>query len=251
MLKFLPFGSAILFSASLFAANSALATSESSPGYFDIASVEHVDGPIRLLGLHDLPGGIGTGLCNSSEPSANYPEIMLSPFSLSPFALSLSDIIDIGMSLGRAAWDFVKDNQPTLDLRVDVATATPRGLKCWTELSGFGAPLVQERQLLVKNFLGMKAVVLDYKVIWLPNGSFKGAGKYVGYATILPTNVKSILGWHLWAKTSPMAVYNAGSETQPVGAIHLVMNYRIESRFSKREETRSFYVDGLGNFKDL
>lgn len=211
------------------------------PGYYQIASIEVVDSK-PLLAVTDVPKGIGSGICTGSKP------LSVSPISsLLPAGVSLETIINIGRTL----WQIVKANRAQVDIKTDVGTATPQGIGCWTDLHGFANARSEYKTIIIKNFARMKAIEFSYRMIWLPGGSYKGQGKYVGYATMIPSNVYVIGGWKFDAQASMPAVFNQGTSADPIGALTMNMVYRAESHFSVTEQSQSYQMDGDGGFVEL
>ncbi len=211
------------------------------PAYYQIASIEVLDSnPLTLV--TDIPKGIGSDLCGSHPPAG------LQPFSsLKGIGISLETIINIGKTL----WEIVKANKATIDIKLDAATAIPQGIRCWSDLGNFANARSEYKTILIKNFARMRAVEFKYRMIWLPGGSYKNKGKYIGYATMIPADVYVIGGWKFSAQASMPAVYNTGSTSSPVGGLNMNMVYRAESPFSLTEQSQSYEVDGQGNFREL
>lgn len=187
----------------------------------------------------DLSGGIGSGTC---KPSLN---------DLGGSLNQADIILDQIINMGKKVWDIVQKGQAVMDIKVDVATALPAGVNCWNTLSQWSRPQAKAYRVTYKNGLGMDAIRFQFQVQWLPGGTVEGKGRYVGYASILPTDVYGIWGMKLHARNTIPAVFNVGSSDSPVGAVQMTMNWRVVAPFQKFEQAISFYVDGAGKFEKL
>lgn len=211
------------------------------PGYHQVASIEFFDSK-PVAAVTEVPNGIGSDLCAANQPLDFDPMTVITPNGI-----SLDKIINIGKML----WEIVKANRARVDIKVDAATAIPRGLGCWTDLTKFSNARSEYRTMVIRNFARMKAVEFQYRMIWLPGGSYKGKGKYIGYATMIPSNVYVIAGWSLDAHATMPAVYNQGTASKPVAALNMNMVYRAESHFSVTEQSQSYQIDGTGGLTEL
>lgn len=218
------------FNASAFQSNDPMYQLE-APIIEEVPALSLMDNPT------DIPSGVGSGTCKPSLNNINQ-------------GLDEADIIlDKVINMGKKIWDIVVKGQAVLDIKVDVATALPQGVNCWNTLSQWSRPQGKAYRVTYKNKLGMEAVRFQYQVQWLPGGSFKGQGKYVGYAAIIPTDVYGLWGFKLNARSTVPAVFNTGSDRAPVGALQMTMNWRVEGPFQKYEQAISYYVDGTGKFE--
>ncbi|PWU12808.1 MAG: hypothetical protein C5B49_15815 [Bdellovibrio sp.] len=213
-------------------------SAEREPAYYKVKSVE-VAKAIELLDPRsEIPKNLGEGVCRETKPARPQGGV------------GLDDIVNVG----KLIWDAIVDDTPTVDFEINVGTAIPSAVKCWTDLQDFQEPQLRSKTVSLTNFLGMTAVQFDYLVIWLPGGKYKEQrkykGKYIGYATIIPKNIYLIHGWHVEARVSVVA-FNKGTRNSPLAGMILNIVYRMSNLFSLTEKGDSFEIDATGGFKGL
>jgi hypothetical protein len=160
-------------------------------------------------------------------------------------------ITDKITNIGKKLWSMVQAGQPVLNMKTSVATALPQNARCWTDLDGWQMPESRVYEVGFKNGFGAEVVTLSYRVIWLPGGSVKGKGKYVGYASVTPVRVAVYWGFSLDAEVTVPTVFNMGSQTSPIGAMQINVGYRVKSPLTVIDEGQAFAVNGAGRFKML
>lgn len=222
--------------------------------YFEITGVVTKEIPKNLMAdygsMTAVPDGIAMGTCNqTNRPFA--AEDGAAVFNPIEALDSTSLILDKIVNLGRKVWDLVQAGKPVLNIQTDVATGLPQGTRCWLDLQTWAVPESRVYSVAFRNGFGMDVVKLSYRVLWLPGGSVDGAGKYIGYAAIVPTDSSVSWGFNLNAKATVPMVFNMGTKVDPVAGMNLSMIYRVETPFQTSEQSQSYYVNGKGEYKQL
>jgi hypothetical protein len=190
---------------------------------------------------------IGSIDCDSFKPNVTANETAPITGPLDTIDMVIDKIINIGKKL----WSIVQAGQPVLNMKTSVATALPQNARCWTDLDGWQMPESRVYDVGFENGFGSEVVTLSYRVIWLPGGSVKGQGKYVGYASVTPVSVAVSWGFNLDAEVSIPTVFNMGSQKSPIGAMQINVGYRVKSPVTVIDEGQAFFVNGEGRYKML
>jgi hypothetical protein len=183
----------------------------------------------------EIPGGIGSGTCDAKSRRNRGTDII--------------DDIDKIINIGKKVWEIIDAGQPVLDLKVDVATALPLGAKCWNDLERWSRPAAKQYRVTYKNVYGVDGIRYEFQIQWLAGGRVDGQGRFIGYAAVIPVNVYAMWGLKLASKNTVASVFNVGTKSDPIGAMHMTMNWRVKAPFQKFEQALTFYIDGAGNFE--
>lgn len=219
--------------------------------YYRIDSVVTTEVPQKLFGADALtvvPSNVALGACQSN----GYP-FAADGTPLDPLAtLDMVDMaVDKIINIGRKIWNIVQAGKPYVDLRSDVATALPQGARCWLDLQTWQRPQSKVFSMSFRNGFGSEVVKLSYRVIWLPGGSVDGKGAYIGYAALVPTDVKVSWGFKLSAQGSVPTIFNMGTREAPVAGMQMAMIYRIETPIQTHEQSQAYFISGKGEFEAL
>lgn len=160
-------------------------------------------------------------------------------------------VLDKVINIGKKVWDVVAKGKPVVNIQTDVATALPAGAKCWLDLQGWARPQSKVWGISFKNLYGVEVVKLVYRVLYLPGGSVDGQGRYIGYATIQPVEVNVAWGYTFNAKVTIPTVFNMGSKASPIAGMNITMSWTIDTILKHTEQSQSFFVSGLGEFRQL
>lgn len=161
----------------------------------------------------------------------------------------INDIINIAQRL----WAIVEANRPVADVSNNYATAMPRGLEHWTQLTGWTPPRGVVYRFTAKNLYGMNMVDVRYSVQRTYGGTFRGKGKYLTAVTVLPleVNVGSGYRFDLSAQVPDTSVVNVGTEDDPVAAMTPVLTWRVRTVLKDSQGRNMFYVTGAGLFSEV
>jgi hypothetical protein len=196
---------------------------------------------------HDLSvfaDGIGKEACGSRIAPSN------SGNSGNPID-EVDVIIDKIINLGKKVWAVIELGRPVVNLKSDVATALPEGAKCWSALTRWKNPDSQTYKMVFKNTYGVEVVSFEYRIIYLHSGEVNGKGKYIGYATSVPANIRVLYGFNLNVNTVVPTVYNMGSSSNPVAGMQMDLKWQLSTVASENRGTVSYVIDGNGGFKRL
>jgi hypothetical protein len=161
----------------------------------------------------------------------------------------LNDILNLAQRL----WAIVEANRPVVDVQNSYASAMPRGLEHWTQLTGWSPPKGQIYRLTAKNLYGMKMVDVQFSVQRTYGGSFRGKGKYLTAVTVLPLSVEVGSGYRfdLNAAVPDSSVVNVGTEEDPIAAMSPVLSWRVRTVIKDSQGRSMFHVRGDGQFSQV
>lgn len=256
---------AFLFS--LLLASTCFATSSTvhDSKYFQVAKVHMRELPTpategtRRLFFQGSPA-IGSSLCRPENrfqllsPDTNDGQI-LNPVDAATGVAELESAdkgLDVIINMGKKVWNIVEAAKPKVDLQSDVATALPALVGgCWMDLQGWQAPVVTTREISIENLYGMEVVRFVYRVVMLSGGSYNGVGRYIGYATMQPVELKVAWGYTFNATATVPAVFNISSKEKPVAAMNMLVDWTVSTVLKHQRQTQSYYLTGYGTIREL
>lgn len=255
---------AFLFSL-LMASTCFAASSAQDSKYYQIAKVHIRELPTpasvgtRRLFFQGSPV-IGSSLCRPENrlqflsPDSNDSET-LNPVDAATGVAELESAnkgLDVIINMGKKVWSIVDAAKPKVDLQSDVATALPASVSgCWMDLQAWQAPVVTTREISIENLYGMEVVRFVYRVIMLAGGSYNGVGRYIGYATMQPVELKVAWGYTFNATATVPAVFNISSKEKPVAAMNLLVDWTVSTVLKHQRQTQSYYLTGYGTIREL
>jgi hypothetical protein len=160
---------------------------------------------------------------------------------------TVDSIVDKVINIGSKVWKVVEKGRPVLDVAASVATATPPQATSWDDLEYSRLYTSRPIEIIYRNLYGIEVVRFVYEFSFLHSGSYNGAGKYIGYARIIPKEVRVLYGFNLDAKATTEAVYNKGSKQNPIAAMKLILSWKTNTIVNSLEGSHTFEIDGLGN----
>jgi hypothetical protein len=160
-------------------------------------------------------------------------------------------VFDQVVNFGKKVWKVIEAGKPVVNLRTDVATALPLGVKCWLDLQTWKAPQATTFTVVYKNPYGIEVVKFSYRVISISGGSVNGRGAYIGYAAVEPSDVQVAWGFNLSAEGLVQHTFNMGTQEAPVAGLNLQLNYTIKTVLQENRVSRSYFVNGHGDFRAL
>lgn len=165
------------------------------------------------------------------------------------------DIVDLALdkiiNMGKKVWTIVEAGRPVVNIKTDSANALPQGALNWNQLEGWKMPKTKLYEASYKNGYNAEVVNFKFRVLYTYGGNVKGQGAYLTNVTVIPADVSVAWGFKLDVETSVPSVVNAGSSTQPVGAMELLVKWTVSTALQHVEHSQSFYVRGDGQFSDL
>lgn len=160
-------------------------------------------------------------------------------------AKAVSDISKI-VNAGDKAWRIIERNEriPGSDLRF--AAAVPEGVSGWEELSRWGQPELCRYRFEVKDWLGRRAVDVEYGVLRTPGGSLRGQGRFLTGVSIVPLHVETRKDHKLSMEVEVLSVGNAGTPEDPLAAMTILLRWTVEAPGRVEKGSRAFHVRGDG-----
>lgn len=162
-------------------------------------------------------------------------------------------VADLGtiINIGKQVWDIIVANKPVVDVQTSYAAAMPKGITEAAQLSGWKAPEATVYQLKAKNVYGTEVINLRYAVLRTYGGAYKGRGRFLTAVAVQPMKVDVLWGYRFTMEASAKSTTNAGTASDPIGALMLVLNWKIETPLKESRGSGVYYVQGDGLFKEL
>lgn len=221
-------------------ANAALAVDKS---YFEIKNVKVTDvtekysyaAPMAQPGLTEECGKTGPFAIRYSN---DIPTLDVNPLN------QVELIVDQIINIGKKIFAVVQAGKPVVNIKLDTANALPKGLTCWSDLSGWNIPESKVYQVDYENGFGMSVVSFAYRVTYTAGGSADGVGKYITNATFMPADVSVAWGFQFDAEAAIPSVFNTGTRTSPVAGMQMNMAWKVSSPINENQMTESYFVSG-------
>lgn len=220
-------------------ANSALAVDKA---YFEIKNVKVTDVTEKYSHLKTMAQpGLDENCASSNPLFTRYSD--QAPLDINPLN-GVELIVDQIINIGKKIFAIVQAGKPVMNIKVDTANALPKGLTCWSDLSGWNIPESKVYEMVYSNGFGMEVVKFAYRVTYTAGGSANGVGKYITNATFMPADVAVAWGFQFDAEASIPSVFNTGTKESPVAGMQMNMAWKVTSPVIERQSTESFYVSG-------
>ncbi len=188
--------------------------------------------------------------CNSSAPFKikTTGDVMQSDLNpLNAVELFVDQIINIGKKI----FNVISQGRPVVNIKLDTANALPKGLSCWSDLSGWNMPNSKVYNVQYENGFGMTVVDYSYRVIYTAGGSADGIGKYITNATFMPANVSVGWGFEFDASAAIPSVFNTGSKQNPVAGMQMNMEWKVTSPMAHEQGTEAYFVSGENKLVEM
>ncbi len=213
-------------------------------GYFQIQDMSVTQVPVESLqqGMQTMDLGAFGQDCNNTVQQ-NGPVLQSVVDDISPIT-TVGIYLDQIVNLGKKVWALIELGKPVYNLKFDTASALPKGLQCWTDLSGWQAPQTQAYKVEYKNVYGFTVVSYTYRVTATTGGGLNGAGKYITHATFQPADVYVAWGYKFNASAAVPSVFNMGTTSNPVAGLQMDMTWKVDTIMNHAESTDSFHVSG-------
>jgi len=162
-------------------------------------------------------------------------------------------ILDQIVNLTTKIWGIIKENQPVVNVTNQYATAVPQGVASWTKLTGWKGPKGYIYTFSVENLYGVKTVSVKYMITYTYNGSYQGTGRYLTAVTVEPLSVDVLWGYtyEMSAEVPDSSIVNAGTETDPVAAMQLVLKWKISTVLKSSQGRSVNYIRGDGYIQEM
>lgn len=160
-------------------------------------------------------------------------------------------VMDQIVNMGQRVWNIVAKGKPVVNYQQYTASALPSGIEAWQQMQGWAGKAITQ-EISVINGFGTEKVKFVYRVVFLYNGNVNGTGKYLGYATIEPANIK--VGWGGYTFNAQVAVpevFNMGTSANPIAGMKIQVKYSVDTIVQHDEYTDSFFITGSGKLQAL
>lgn len=159
--------------------------------------------------------------------------------------------VDQIINIGKKIFGVIAQGRPVVNIKLDTANALPKGLTCWSDLSGWNVPQSKVYNVQYENGFGMTVVDFSYRVIYTAGGSADGVGKYITNATFMPANVSVGWGFEFDANAAIPTVFNTGSKKDPVAGMQMNMEWKVTSPLSYEQGTEAYFVSGENKLVEM
>ncbi len=150
------------------------------------------------------------------------------------------------ITIGLKIWDIVKANQPIIGVKTQTVSVLPQSLPDWQQMETWKGPAAKSYTISAKNFYGATVVSHTYTVAFHYGGSYRGHGRFLAHATIIPTDVQVAWGFTLNSDVKVGDPLNTGTIADPVPAIGLGLEWSMSSLLKKTQGQDEFFVRGDG-----
>lgn len=186
--------------------------------------------------------------CDSGSVSAmegDKPHIGLNPIDQAEL------IVDQIINIGKKIWTVVDAGRPVVNVQSYTANALPKGLKCWSDLTGWQTPRSKVYRVEYENALGATVVDFAYRVTYTAGGSVNGQGQYITNATIMPAELDVSWGYTFNANAEVPSVFNTGTHEEPVAGMQMNMKWSVDTVLDHAQQAESYYIGGNNILKHL
>lgn len=220
--------------------------------YFEIKKVKVTDVTAQYAHTDLYAAKIGLNAdCNSSEmPFAPNSNGQTKQGDLNPLN-TVELIVDQIINIGKKIFAVINQGRPVVNIKLDNANALPKGLTCWSDLSGWNIPQSKVYNVQYENGFGMTVVDFSYRVTYTAGGSADGVGKYITNATFMPANVSVGWGFEFDANAAIPSVFNTGSKKNPVAGMQMNMEWKVTSPVSYEQGTETYFVSGENKLVEM
>lgn len=209
-----------------------------------------------FLSLSSFAGGLPVWIESETEAvnepldsALEVPQIM--PTESQPQFFNIDAITpEIIINLGKAIWPIIEAGRPVVDIRTDWANAVPQGVNTWENLAEWRTPISKSFSFKWKN-LGVRVIHFDYSVIFTPGGRLNGNGRYLANVSVIPAKVSVSWGYKFSAQAQVSGITNAGSSSDPIAALQLVLTWTIDTPLTHHQLASDFYMTGSGDFRQV
>lgn len=154
------------------------------------------------------------------------------------------------IALGKEIYEIVKAGKPVVNINSEpiqiLATDEKGETVTASEMDNWKAPIVKKYRVRTKNYLGVSPASFDFMLIYVPGGSYRGAGSYITGAQIKTTKVNVKWGYTLNANFKLDTITNEGTQENPVAGAVLSIDYKISTVLQEYGEDKTFYINGKG-----
>jgi hypothetical protein len=157
---------------------------------------------------------------------------------------ALEVVVDQIINIGKKIFAVIDAGKPQVDIRMDSANALPKGLTCWSDMTGWQVPQSKSYNVQYENAYGMTVVDFTYRVVFTAGGSVDGTGQYITNATFMPADLHVAWGYKFSANAQIPSVYNMGTRQAPIAGMQMNLAWKVDTIVTHEEATESFAVSG-------
>lgn len=207
---------------------------------------------VGLWGLPSAYSATAIEIFQSDELEAGTVEVRAidSPFSLEASPVRIADSTRDLLNGAALVWQVIEAGRPSANVETQSAQALPKGV-AWTQLSGWQGPAVQRFEIVFKNWLGVEAVKMRFRLQFVHSGEYRKKGHYLTAVALIPEGVTALWGYQVNASVSVPGLYNLGSDRDPVAGLWLALNWKIETTLASKAFSRGFLVRGDGRVSEV
>ena len=159
--------------------------------------------------------------------------------------------VDQIINIGKKIFAVIEAGRPVVNIKIDTANALPKGLTCWSDLSGWNIPQSKVYNVVYYNGFGMEIVNFDYRLTYTAGGSADGVGQYITNATFMPANLSVAWGFEFNANAAIPSILNTGTRQAPVAGMQMNMDWKVTSPLAHEQATESYFVTGANTLVEL
>lgn len=190
-----------------------------------------------------------TFLGEAEERDMSYVKLTEQARPLQDVLVSIEQIVNIAQKI----WKIVEANRPVANIESKYATAYPAGVTAASQLSGWSRPKGYTYGFYAENLYGGVMINAKYKVAFTYGGAYKGKGKFITGAAVIPTMAE--VGWgykfYMNAAVPDSTITNTGTEADPVAAMQLKVSWKIATILKESDGTSVYYMDGTGYYQEI
>ena len=202
-------------------------------------------------GGHVQPGIVSTLPPGSDPTPTPSPDLPPAPIPDTGIGTIGGVNIDNLITLGGKIWDFVLSSRPTADYKVFKSSIVPSGVTSWTQLRGWSRPIAKIYRVQFKDVFGGLAGGFDYRITYIPGGSFNGKGKFLGQISFVPLNIQLHTDRSLTVRAELSDPVNFGTETDPVAGGQLIVTWSSPTTIRYQMNSAEYFIYGTGEIDDL
>lgn len=151
--------------------------------------------------------------------------------------------------IGKAIWELIADNTPTVNYTVDWSGAVPENVTNWEDLTGWQEYKSDIYTFEFKNFVHMKLSELQWVFTCQYGGQYNGVGQYLTLCGASIHQIYAYLSEHVDASAKGSKPFNYGTKTAPIGGLNLQVVMSSHGYFEKTTVGCTITMYGNGEDK--
>lgn len=168
-------------------------------------------------------------------------------------------IIDSMIALGKKIWPIIEAGRPVITSKMSpIISILPRmpdnadNTGVLNQMANWSAPVSKSYRVSYKNYYGKEVIGFTYTIYFQYGGDFGGVGKYITSLYIEASDIYAAWGGFSFdVKSELMSISNVGSQKEPVASGIVRLICKAKGILNEDQSSKSFYIDGKGNFSPL